>query len=149
MARNLGLVVSRHATLGVVDGDRVVGDVARYPSSDDLVDELRGIPTDELVGALADELKALAEGEAVEVVGLAFPGIIRSGVIEESPNLQQLKGFPMESAMQAALAHRGIQAKVTLSNDADVVASGIAAMHGKLDKLVRVWTLGDGIGFGR
>jgi glucokinase len=30
-----------------------------------------------------------------------------------------------------------------------VVASGIAAAHGQLDKLVRVWTLGYGIGFGR
>ena len=29
------------------------------------------------------------------------------------------------------------------------LAAGIAAAHGQLDKLVRVWTLGDGIGFGR
>ena len=39
--------------------------------------------------------------------------------------------------------------KVAVSNDADVVAAGIAATHGKLDQLVRVWTLGNGIGFGR
>ena len=47
------------------------------------------------------------------------------------------------------MAQRGIHAKLGVSNDADVVASGIAATHGKLDKLVRVWTLGNGIGFGR
>ena len=51
--------------------------------------------------------------------------------------------------MRAALAERGIHAKLAVSNDADVVAAGIAATHGKLDQLVRVWTLGNGIGFGR
>ena len=55
----------------------------------------------------------------------------------------------METAMRTALAERGIQARIAISNDADVVASGIAAVHGKLDQLVRVWTLGNGIGFGR
>ena len=34
-------------------------------------------------------------------------------------------------------------------NDADVVAAGVAATRGHLDKLVRVWTLGNGVGFGR
>ena len=37
---------------------------------------------------------------------------------------------------------------MAVSNDADVVAAGIAATHGQLDQLVRVWTLGNGIGFG-
>ena len=46
--------------------------------------------------------------------------------------------------MRAALAERGIHAKLAISNDADVVASGIAARTGKLDTLVRVWTLGTG-----
>src|SRR5262249_9472875 len=32
--------------------------------------------------------------------------------------------------------------------DADVLAAGIAATHGSADRLVRVWTLGVGIGFG-
>ena len=107
------------------------------------------MPADELVRIQANELKALAEGEPVEAIGLAYPGIVRAGVIEDSPNLQQLKGFPMELAMRTALAERGIHAKLAVSNDADVVASGIAAAHGKLDQLVRVWTLGNGIGFGR
>ncbi len=34
-------------------------------------------------------------------------------------------------------------------NDADAMAAGIAAKRGKLHKLNRVWTLGNGIGFGR
>ena len=34
-------------------------------------------------------------------------------------------------------------------NDADAVAAGIAATRGQMDRQVRVWTIGNGIGFGR
>jgi glucokinase len=148
MARSIGGVVTDHLTLGVVDGNQVIGNVIRYPPGG-AEDAFRGMPAEDLVRLQADELKALAEGDPVEAIGLAYPGIVRGGVIEESPNLQQLKGFPMEMAMRNALAERGIHAKIAISNDADVVASGIASAHGALDKIVRVWTLGTGIGFGR
>jgi predicted NBD/HSP70 family sugar kinase len=149
MARSIGVVVSEHVTLGVVDGDRVAGAVITYPAEGSDSDPVQSMPADEMIRVLADEVKALAEGQPVEAIGLACPGIVRNGVIEDSPNLQQLKGFPVGTALRAALAERGIPTKVTVFNDADVVASGIAAAHGQLDKLVRVWTLGYGIGFGR
>ena len=149
MARSIGVVLTEHIALGVVEGDRLKGAVVRYPADREDADPFRAMHADDLVRAQADEIKALAEGERIEAIGLAYPGIVRGGVIEESPNLRQLKGFPMEIAMRAALAARGIDAKIGLSNDADVVASGIAALHGKLAQLVRVWTLGNGIGFGR
>jgi glucokinase len=149
MARSIGAVVTDRITLGVVTGDQVQGGVVRYPAENSGADAIRGVPADELVRVQADELKALTEGEPVEAIGLAYPGIVRGGIIEESPNLQQLKGFPMEAAMRAALAERGIHAKLAISNDADVLASGIASAHGRLDKVIRVWTLGIGIGFGR
>jgi len=148
MARSIGGVVTDHLTLGVVNGNQVDGEVLRYPDRGE-TEAIRGMPAEDLVRLQADEVKALAEGEPLEAIGIAYPGIVRCGVIEESPNLQQLKGFPMEMALRAALAERGIHAKITISNDADVVASGIASAHGHLDKLVRVWTLGTGIGFGR
>ncbi len=141
--------MSDHITLGVVEGDRVVGSVTHYPDEGNASEQIRAMPVEELVRVQADELKALAEGEAVEAVGLAYPGIVRNGVIEESPNFQQLKGAAMQSAMREALAARGIFPKIAISNDTDVIASGIAAQHGKLDQLVRVWWLGNGIGFGR
>ncbi len=34
-------------------------------------------------------------------------------------------------------------------NDADATAAGVAATRGHMEKLIRVWTLGYGIGFGR
>ena len=107
------------------------------------------MPAEDLVSLIADEVKALAGGEPLEAIGVATPGIIRLGSIEDSPNFQQLKGFDMQCGVMDALAARGIQAQIAVSNDADVVASGIAARHGKLDQLVRAWTLGNGIGFGR
>ena len=38
---------------------------------------------------------------------------------------------------------------VSIFNDGDVMAAGIAAVRGHLDRLIRVWTLGTGIGYGR
>jgi glucokinase len=149
MPRSIGVVVSEHIAWGLVEGS-VVGEITSYPTEGGGADLLQAIPADELVGRIADEVKALAEGEPLEALGLAFPGIVRNGVIEESPNLNQLKGAPMAQMIWTALADRKIEcAKVGVSNDADVVAAGIAAKHGKLDQLVRVWTLGNGIGFGR
>src|SRR5215467_10059773 len=149
MARSVGVVISEHIAFGVVDENHVSGTMTRFPVEGSGADQIRGMPTEELVRVQADEIKALAEGEPVAAVGLAYPGIVRNGSIEDSPNLHQLKGFPVVSAMKEALAARGIQAQIAAFNDADVVASGIAAAHGKLDQLVRVWTLGNGIGFGR
>ena len=150
MPRCIGVVVSEHIAWGVVEGDSVVGEISTYPIERGGADLLQAMPSDMMIGRIADEIKALAEGEPLEAIGLAFPGICRNGVIQESPNLPQLKGAPMETLMLAALAERGTSsAKLAVSNDADVVAAGIAAKHGKLDQLVRVWTLGNGIGFGR
>jgi len=146
--KSIGVVISDHITLGVVEHGRVTGEVVRCPPHD-AADQLRAMPAEDMVRLQADEVKALAEGDTLEAIGLAYPGIVKDGVIEDSPNFVQLKGFAMGCAMRDALAARGIQAKLAVSNDADVVASGIAAHHGKLDQLVRVWTLGNGIGFGR
>ena len=48
-----------------------------------------------------------------------------------------------------ALAARGITAPVHIANDADAIAAGVAATRGQLNKLTRVWTIGNGIGYGR
>jgi predicted NBD/HSP70 family sugar kinase len=150
MPRCIGVVVSEHIAFGVVDGDAVVGTIGTYPVEGSGSDLLHAMPADEMVRRIADEVKAMAEGEPLEAIGLAFPGIVRGGVITESPNFNQLKGVPMEQLIRAAMVERNVECgKVGVSNDADVVAAGIAAKHGKLDQLVRVWMLGNGIGFGR
>ncbi len=150
MPRSIGVVVSEHIAWGIVEDLSIRGPISTFPLEGSGADLLHAMPCDELVRRIADEIKALAEGEPIEAAGVAFPGIVRNGVIEESPNLHQLKGAPMEQFIRTALAERNVEcSKVGISNDADVVAAGIAAKHGKLDQLVRVWTLGNGIGFGR
>jgi predicted NBD/HSP70 family sugar kinase len=46
------------------------------------------------------------------------------------------------------LKTEGIDVPIVALNDADALATGLAATHETLDRLVRVWYLGDGIGFG-
>ena len=82
-------------------------------------------------------------------MGAGFPGVIRGGVILESPNLGQLKGLHVADDLRAALKAGGIDVPVVAINDADALAAGIAATHESMDDLVRVWYLGDGIGYGR
>src|ERR1700680_971010 len=108
MARSIGVVVSEHIAWGIVEGHSVVGAITSFPLEGSGADVLHAMPADELVRRIADEIKALAEGQPLEAIGVAFPGIVRNGGIEESPNLNQLKGAPMELVMRAALAERKV-----------------------------------------
>jgi predicted NBD/HSP70 family sugar kinase len=79
-----------------------------------------------------------------------MPGIVRNGYVQDSPNLVQFKGFNMQASLGEALKPVfGSGLHVAVFNDADVMAAGIAAKRGHLDRLIRVWTLGTGIGYGR
>src|SRR5258707_4446718 len=102
-----------------------------------------------MVDCIRQQIEKVAGGEKIEVIGIGFPGIIRNGVIEDSPNFQQAKGFSFQAALSSALTGKLSGTHVHLFNDADVMAAGIAATRGELNKLFRVWTLGNGIGFGR
>src|SRR5262249_33255168 len=55
----------------------------------------------------------------------------------------------IQERLASALKADGIDAPVVVVNDADALAAGIMATHGRLEKVIRVWYLGDGIGFGR
>ena len=83
------------------------------------------------------------------MIGVGFPGITREGVIEESPNLQQVKGLNLQAILSEVSGSSGRAVPVRIFNDADVMAAGIAATQRQLDRFIRVWTLGQGIGFGR
>jgi predicted NBD/HSP70 family sugar kinase len=74
---------------------------------------------------------------------------VKNGVVEEAPNLPQLKGARMQELLAMRLRTYEINAAVTIVNDADGMAAGLASKHGKLDSMIRVWTLGVGIGYGR
>ncbi len=155
--RSVGVVISGYATLGIVEGDHVAGQMIRYPAESDGAEALRAMPADELVGALADEVKALARGRTGggDRPRLpAHPALSRP--MASSRNLPtisaQLKGFPLGAVMRGLPRRARDSSENRRSRGDDCrrwLASGIASAHGKLDKLVRVWTLGNGIGFGR
>jgi predicted NBD/HSP70 family sugar kinase len=132
-----------------VEGHKVLGSPGIFPQKKESLDPLQSMPAEGIVDCIRGQVEKIAGGEKIEAVGIGFPGIIRDGVVEDSPNFQQAKGFALQAALSVALGGKLAGAQVRVFNDADVMAAGIAATQGKLNKLTRVWTLGNGIGFGR
>jgi predicted NBD/HSP70 family sugar kinase len=150
MGRSIGVVMTADITAGLIEDHRLVGEIRRYPEDPDELHGLIDLPTGDLVEVICDLILSLkpAEGE-LSAIGIALPGIVRAGVVEDSPNLAQLKGARISEKVEATLHTRGVKAPISLFNDADAAAAGLAATRNQLDKVVRVWTLGNGIGFGR
>ena len=146
--RQIGALAADHLSVGLVDNGKAVGEVRRYPA-ERTQPSLQTMPAETIAATILSEIEIVGRGEAIQAIGVGFPGIIREGVIEDSPNLQQVKGFNMARALGSALGDSGHRVPVLIFNDADVMAAGIAATRGHLDKIIRVWTLGNGIGFGR
>jgi predicted NBD/HSP70 family sugar kinase len=155
MTTAIGVVLTDHIATARLEDERLAGEILRFPACAEATESLEAIPDSELVDLLATQIESLAGGKLesahadVDAIGVAVPGIVRSGVVEESPNLPQMKGVPLAVQLTSALQERGIAAPVHIANDADCVAAGVAATRGRLDKLTRVWTIGNGIGYGR
>jgi predicted NBD/HSP70 family sugar kinase len=150
MAKTIGVTLSEQVLAGLVVDHKLVGELQRFPADEDDRDALIEMHTDALVQTICEQVVAAANGETDLVgVGVAVPGLIKNGVVEEAPNLPQLKGARLQDLVGAQLGERGIKAPVTILNDADGVAAGLAARHGKLGHMIRVWTIGVGIGHGR
>jgi len=144
MGRLIGVLATEQITCGLVEDHELTGPLRSFPEENTGLEDdlLGGMPAEGIAESISREIAALATGLTVEAIGVAVPGINRDGVIEESPNLQQLEGINLQAMIQAP-------APLFLFNDGDVMAAGIAAARGQLDRLIRVWTLGNGVGFGR
>jgi len=149
MTQAIGVLAAEHIAVGLVESNEVQGSIQVYPKAGSEPDYLEGLPAAEIVQQIGQQIESLGKDHQIGVIGVGFPGIIREGVIEESPNLQQTKGQDFGRALSELLDQKGIKAFVHVLNDADAEAAGIAVTHGQLDKLIRVWTLGSGVGFGR
>jgi glucokinase len=154
--RTVGIVMAERIHAGLVVDHKLVGELHTYPvgpaphdADDD--DSLVELPTDALIKVLCELVAAVAKGNesSLTAVGIALPGLIRNGIVEEAPNLPQFKGAHIQELLLAGLEEHGITAPVDVVNDADAVAAGLASRHDKLDHMIRVWTLGTGIGYGR
>ena len=149
MRRIVGVLAKGHISIGLVENHQLVGSARRFPKKENEAGAFQEMPAEKIGELLRQELEKIGKGEDVHAVGVGFPGIVRNGVIEESPNLQQIKGFNLQAILTGALRQKDIPVPVRIFNDADVMAAGIAATQGYLERVIRVWTLGNGIGFGR
>jgi predicted NBD/HSP70 family sugar kinase len=136
---------------GRLEDHQLTGETVRFPADPKELDALVAIPGSELVEKLATHvLELVGAGQSrVEAIGVAVPGVIRHGIVEDSPNLTQIKGMRLAEELGNALTAKGITAPVHVANDADAIAAGVAATRGQLNRLTRVWTIGNGIGYGR
>ena len=109
------------------------------------------MPREHLIAVMCEQIVAVAKengGVPVGGVGIAVPGIVKQGVVEDSPNLQQIKGARIVAEVSALLREHGLNIPVALINDADAVAAGLPHHQGRLDSRIRGGTIGTGIGFG-
>ena len=149
MAKSAGVTVVEHIAAGLVEDNRVTGAVKVFPEGHEARDVLASMPAEGIAAKIAELVLSLEGSGSLAAVGVGFPGIIREGIVEESPNFQQFKGFRLRDALESALIANGKRVPVRIYNDADATAAGIAATRGAMTKLNRVWTLGNGVGFGR
>jgi glucokinase len=154
-SKTLGIILSEHIYAGLVVDHKISGKLhcsasAAEPQDAEDSNTMVELPTEGVVEAICRLAVEAATGHeaSITAIGVAIPGFIRQGVVEEAPNLPQLKGARMEEMLASKFATHGIHAPVRIINDADATAAGLASQHGKLDSLIRVWTIGTGIGYG-
>ena len=149
MAQSIGVLATRKIAVGIVEGTALAAPVQVFPEGSENPEGLRTMTGDDIAELIGAQVLVAARQGQIASVGVGFPGVIRNGVVEESPNLQQIKGFAFEAALTGVLARGGLKAPVLILNDADAIAAGVAATRGHLEKLIRIWYLGDGVGYGR
>ncbi len=150
MSKAVGVVMTNRVVAGLIEDHQLEGGLKEFPENIDDTNGLIEVPADSLCEIICDAVAALMpSGSTVDAVGVAIPGYLHQGVMLDSPNLPQLKGAQICSTISAGLQKRGLDVKLAAFNDADAVAAGIAATRGQMDRQVRVWTIGNGIGFGR
>jgi predicted NBD/HSP70 family sugar kinase len=149
MSSTIGVLAAEHIAAGLVENNRIVETLRIFPDRNTQDNPLIEMPADEIVQRIADQISFARMSREITAVGLGFPGIIRDGVVEDSPNLQQMKGKNLAESVLSALSQVNLNVPVQVLNDADAMAAGIAASRGLLDRLIRIWFIGSGIGYGR
>jgi glucokinase len=149
MAHGIGILITERITVAAVAEHAIVGPMREDPEDKTISDSLQGVPAEMIVQRIAAQVQRLELKDAPPHIGMGMPGIVRNGFVEDSPNLVQFKGLNMQELVTQAFSPMFGSVPVSIFNDADAMAAGIAAVRGQLDRLIRVWTLGTGIGFGR
>src|SRR4029077_16147268 len=121
MRKTVGVLVMEHIAVGLVGTHKVLGALSVFPEKPQALDPLQSMPAEGIVDCIRQQIEKVAGGEKIEAIGIGFPGIIRNGVVEDSPNFQQAKGVSLQAALSTALSGKLGGAQVRLFNDADVM----------------------------
>src|ERR1700744_4833846 len=134
MSTAIGVVMTEHIVAGVLVDQKPTGKSLRYPDARDEAESLASLPGSDLIQVLVEKVTALTSSvnTPVDAIGVAVPGVIRHGVVEDSPNLTQIKGMRLADELSEALKAKNISAPVYIANDADAIAAGVAATRGQL-----------------
>src|ERR1700733_5690775 len=116
MLRSIGVTTAEHIAAGLVEGNQLVGKLHLFLENSE-TDALHGMPSSGIAQTIADQILAVAGDSSIEAIGIGLPGIIRDGLVEESPNLRQLKGANMRELVSAVLRQKGLEAPVHIYND--------------------------------
>lgn len=149
MAIGIGILITERIAVAPVSDHQIVGTLRVHPEDSSISDSLQGVPSDLILGRIVEQVKALEFPGKPSHIGIGIPGIVRNGIVEDSPNLVQFKGLNMAGLASDAFKPLFGEVPVAIFNDADVMAAGVAATRGHLDRIIRAWTLGNGIGYGR
>ena len=126
MAKTIGVILSERILCSLVIDHALQGTPLAFPADTDDESGLVELHTDLLVETICEQVRKVAAGATdIDAIGVALPGLIRNGVVEESPNLPQLKGARIAELLQIQLRSHGMLAPVTVLNDADGVAAGL------------------------
>ena len=148
--KTIGLYASDHLSAALTEGQRIVGPIHRFPDGVADSDYLAGFPAEEILKLLLKLAETARAGSPIDAVGVGFPGVIVDGVFEDSPELPQMKGLNLAVALGYLVGRKtDRETPVVVVDDADALAAGLAARYDQLEKIVRVWTLGESVGFGR
>jgi glucokinase len=149
MAYGIGIIITERIAAAAVSEDAISGPLRVSPEDTSNTDSLQGVPVESIIKTTLQQVQQIELTGTPTHIGVGIPGIVRNGIVEDSPNLIQFKGVNMQTLMTEAFTPVFGKLSVSIFNDADVMAAGIAASRGHLNRLIRVWTLGNGIGFGR
>lgn len=127
MTKGIGVLVSERITVGLIENNRLSGQIRSFPEDPEIDDALVGFPAEMIARQVAEQVLQLGGLEGVAYLGVGFPGIIRNNVIEDSPNLPQLKGSQIGQLLKDALGPHLSNMPVICFNDADIFAAGMAA----------------------
>lgn len=146
--RAIGVFVEEHIAVAAVEDIKLASPVQTVGDTEGRSYFFDGVPTEEIVRKIVEVVRKVAGDHPIEAVGMGLSGLIQHGIVEESPQIPQMKGCRIQSALTQALNGKENSIKVSVLNAPDAMAAGLAAMRDDWEKVIRVWRLGNGIGFG-